>query len=369
MDNFEKEALIIHSDKFYNFDLGRFHPLRPFRVKLFYMLLEEIFGRDSFFRYLEPEEMEEELLVVYHDPGYLGKLKSGVSDREAGLGTDDNPVVEGLYDWALESVKGTVTILRHIEDYRVLFNPGGGMHHAWPDRASGFCYLNDIVIAIKELKMRRPDLRVFYLDMDAHHGDAVQNAFYHRSDVLTVSIHEEDIFPFSGSIEELGEGEGYGYNVNVPIPRYSEDEDVWYIFENLVFPLLIRYKPDLVFIQVGADAHKDDPLTTLYLTTGIYSKISRELGSLYRGPFALTGGGGYDIVNVARIWTIFLAGLLGKRLPDRLPERFLRISVLEGYDGPFLEDIPGWTGLRSQVKEVIKERVDFLKKRIPLLGG
>jgi acetoin utilization protein AcuC len=364
----EKNTLVVYSEEYWKFDFGRTHPMRPIRIKLFYMLLEELFGADSFFVYRSPSSISEDFLYTYHSKDYIEKLKSEIPDLESGLGTFDNPLVPGIFEWAFEAVKGTVTASNGVSEFRVNFNPGGGMHHAHPSKASGFCYLNDIVVAVNIIKRERPDLRILYLDMDAHHGDAVQSFFYRRDDVLFISIHQEDIFPLSGKIDEMGEDRGYGYTVNVPIPRYSEDEDVWYIFEKIVFPLLERYEPDIVFVQLGADAHRDDPLTNLYLTTGIYKRVSEELARLFKGSFVVTGGGGYDIVNVARIWTIFVSSLAGVKVPDRLPEKFLRISIMEGYDGPFIEDIPSWSGLKSQIKDTVKERVDFLIKKIPLLA-
>lgn len=364
-----RKYTVLYSPIFWSLDFGRFHPVRPFRVKFFYDLIQELGFISNPFCMREPDEFDEDILLLFHDPAYIDAVRFETRDYVFGLNSFDNPVIPGIFRWAFESVKATVSAIMAAKDGGIAFNPGGGMHHAKPSLASGFCYFNDIVIAIKKLKCLYPDLRIFYIDLDAHHGDGVEEAFYDSSDVLVLSVHQEDIFPLTGSIERLGIGKGYGYNVNIPLPRYSEDEDLWYVAEEIIFPLIEKFAPDILFIQVGADAHKDDPLTNLYFTTGIYKKISQEINRLRKGSIVLTGGGGYDIVNVARIWTIFLLGVTGIDLPERLPEKFLRIAIMEGYDGPFLEDMPGWSGFRSNIKDVIKERVSFLKNNIPLLGG
>lgn len=352
---------VVCSSVFWDFDFGRFHPMRPFRVKLAFELMRDM-GLLEGVEVTEPRMASRGELLSFHDPVYLDALESEKELEEFGLGTEDNPVVPGIYRYCCYSVGGTLTAVEKVLSGGIAFNMGGGMHHAKRARASGFCYLNDVVIGIKRLL--EAGKRVFYLDIDAHHGDAVQEAFYSDPRVFVFSIHQEGIFPNTGSVDELGEGEGRGYNVNVPLPRYAEDEDVLYVFENLVLPLIDRFSPDVLFLQAGADGHKDDPLTNLYLTTGIYDRIGGLLYQVKPESVVMTGGGGYDVVNVARIWSILWARMTGREIPDRLPEGFLRISIMEGYDGPGIWDIPGWSGDRQHVKDVVKERVQFLKREV-----
>ena len=356
------EDVLICSEDYWNFDFGRFHPLRPIRVKLTFELMKDL-GLLEGSEVVKPREATEEELLTYHEKSYLEALKREEPNEAFGLGTEDNSVVSGIFRYASLSVGGTLIAAEAAYKGGVAFNLGGGMHHAKSGKASGFCYLNDVVIAIKHLLSR--GARVFYLDIDAHHCDAVQEAFYEEDRILVLSIHQEGIFPGTGDIEEMGEGRGKGYNINVPIPRYSEDEDVLWIFEKLVIPVLERFSPDVLFVQVGADAHKDDPLTSLYLTTGIYAKAAELLRQIKSEGILITGGGGYDIVNVARIWSIFWGKIRGVSFPEELPERFLRIAIMEGYVEPTIWDIPGWSGLRQHVKQEIKERVDYLTRHLP----
>ncbi|BAT71711.1 acetoin utilization protein AcuC [Thermosulfidibacter takaii ABI70S6] len=355
---------IVYGQEYWDFDFGRFHPMRPFRVKLAFELIKDM-GLLKNTDVVEPREAKDDELLNFHTLEYLEKLKEEKEATEFGLGTDDNPVLPGIFRYASLSVGGTLKAIEEVlNDAVVAFNLGGGMHHAKSNKASGFCYLNDVVIGIKRLLDE--GLRVFYLDIDAHHGDAVQEAFYEDNRVFFLSVHQENAFPLTGKTKELGKGAGLGYNVNVPIPRYTEDEDMLFIFEELVLPLIERFKPDVLFLQAGADGHKDDPLTSLFLTTGIYDRIGKLLKEAPVSKYIITGGGGYDIVNVARIWSILWGRITGQEIPDILPDNFLRISIMEGYDGPSIWDTPNWTGDRVHIKPVIRERVEFLKREVGL---
>ncbi len=354
-----KRAVVV-SPEYWSADFGRFHPVRPMRVKLAYQLMQQM-GLITEEEVLPPKEALLEELLLFHSKDYLDALSKEKPDLSFGLGTPDNPVFEGIWRFSLLSAGGTLVAAEVVSRGGVAFNLGGGMHHAAPSAASGFCYLNDVAVAIEKLK--REGLRVFYLDTDAHHCDAVQRAFYRDPNVFVFSVHQEDAFPGTGRLEDLGEGEGLGFNVNVPLPRYSEDEDMLWVLEELFLPLFERFSPDVLFWQVGADAHKDDPLTNLFMTTGIYSKMGEIVGEL-GVPTLMTAGGGYDMVNVARVFAIVWGRVTGREIPDTLPESFLRISIMEGYDGPSIWDIPGWTGDRQHVKGSLKERVSYLKAKL-----
>lgn len=363
------DPVFVYSRKYSEFDYGRHHPVRLYRLELTMNLMESYHLLDSPVDVLEPPLASPEILLSFHSSDYLEALKLGEQGEVSisyGLGTDDNPVFAGMYTLSRLVVGGTVDgVRRAMEGHRV-FHIGGGMHHARPNRAEGFCYLNDVVIALKEVK----GYRVFYLDIDAHHCDAVHDAFYSDDRVLVVSFHQygERIYPGTGSERELGEGAGYGYTINVPLERYTEDEAFWWAFKELVPPLLEAFKPDLLFTQLGVDGHKDDPLTALFLTTGSYERVADYLASTWQGPWMAVGGGGYDMINVARIWTLFWSKMTGREIPVLLPEWFLRISRMEGYDGPHLRDLPGWTGEPGYVPEILKRRVEFLKEHSPLLA-
>jgi len=364
-------VVFVYSEDYTQFDYGRHHPLRLFRLKLAFDLMKSYGLLDAPAEMVKPPLASEEVLVNFHSIEYLEALRcaeeKGELHPQHGLGGEENPVFPGVYTFSRLVVGGTFYALQKALQNCRVFHIGGGMHHAKANKAEGFCYLNDVVIALKEAQDK--GLRVFYLDIDAHHCDAVQEAFYDSDKVLVVSFHqyEEGFYPGTGSERELGEGAGYGYNINIPLDRYTDDEALWWAFNEIIPALFENFKPDLLFTQLGVDAHKDDPLTNLFLTTGSYKKIAEFLASSWRGPWVAVGGGGYDIINVARIWTIFWAYMLGKDLPEILPEWFLRISRMEGYDGPHIEDLPGWSGEKGHVPFSLKERVKFLKKTSPLL--
>ena len=219
------------------------------------------------------------------------------------------------------------------------FHFAGGLHHAMPERASGFCYVNDAVLAIMEL--RRRDWKVAYVDIDAHHGDGVQFAFYDDPRVLTISSHErgDRLFPGTGFVEEMGEGEGVGYSVNLPLQPYTDDAVYEPAFEAVVPPLLRAFEPDVVVLQLGIDSHRTDPLTHLAWTVQGFTKIVSRLLELSPRVVAL-GGGGYDLPNVARAWTAAWAAMNGAELAAEIPRACHKDLAAHGLKSMKLWDPP-----------------------------
>ncbi len=367
----EPQPLLIYTPRYIQFDYGRGHPLRLYRLKLAYELMKDLNLLSPPVKVEEPQEAPQDILLTFHKPDYLKALEKADQgyplQGDYGLGTKDNPVFPGVYSFSKLVVGGTWRGSYRALEGRRVFHMGGGMHHAQPGEAEGFCYLNDIVISLSELEKK--GLKVLYLDIDAHHCNAVQEAFYHSPQILIVSFHQYDgeIYPGTGALEEMGEGEGKGYNLNLPLDRYTEDETLWWAYQELIPPLLEAFQPDILFTQLGVDGHKDDPLTSLLLTTGFYERFAQDLASRWHGPWIAVGGGGYDLVNVARIWAIIWAYMAGRKIPDQLPESFLRVAIMEGYDGPFIQDLPGWTGIPGHVPPETRKRIKFLANNCPLL--
>lgn len=222
-----------------------------------------------------------------------------------GLGTEDCPIFDNLYDYAVLASGGTLvgaeSILAGSAD--VVFNPSGGFHHAGPERASGFCYINDVALAC--IILAEAGKKVLYLDVDVHHGDGVVYAFYDRRDVMTISFHENPkvLFPGTGFEDEIGTGEGKGYCVNVPLPVGTYDEAYMRAFDCIARPLIGAFNPDVIVFQMGADGLAGDPLAHLYLTNNVYVDIIKYLLSLDK-PILATGGGGYNIDNTVRAWAL-----------------------------------------------------------------
>ena len=340
------KTAFIYSDDFAKYDYGPGHPLKPFRLKLTYELIKA-YGLLSLpgVRVVGAEPAGEGDLLLYHTREYLDVLKAANSGLEIpgeeryGLGIGDNPVFEGVFEWSRLVTGASLQAAGLVDsgEVAIAFNISGGLHHALASRASGFCYLNDPVVVISSLLKK--GRRVAYIDIDAHHGDGVQEAFYHTDKVLTISLHESGryLFPGTGFVSETGEGEGKGCAVNIPLPPSADDEIFVYAFNEIVPMLVERFRPDIVVGQLGVDSFLTDPLAHLNYTTNGFCEVVRKMKDLSPRWIAL-GGGGYEITNVAKAWTLAWAIMNGLDLPDNLPGTFLAQYPLEGFRSGKLRD-------------------------------
>ncbi|MCX7914217.1 MAG: acetoin utilization protein AcuC, partial [Thermodesulfovibrionales bacterium] len=303
-----RKTAFIYTHEFSKFDYGLSHPLRIIRLTLVYELIKA-YGLLSLrnTRFVEARKATDEELYLFHDREYIECLKILNEGKIApnayiyGIGAGDNPPFKGLLDWSRWHTGASLQAAELVDsgEVDIAFNIAGGLHHALPSRASGFCYINDPVIAIKYLLKR--NRKVAYIDVDAHHGDGVQEAFYRTNDVLTISIHETGriLFPGTGFETETGLGKGDGYSLNIPLPPYSDDEIFLYVFDEVVPQALERFKPDIIVTQLGVDSFRGDPLTHLNVTNLGFSSIISKIKDLNKKWVAL-GGGGYDISNVVK---------------------------------------------------------------------
>ena len=287
----------------------------------------------------------------------MGGLTGGIDLSAFGLGAGDNPVFRGVWEAAQLVAAGSLLaadLVMRGEAERV-FHFAGGLHHAMRERASGFCYVNDAVLAI--LRLRERGLRVAYVDIDAHHGDGVQYAFYGDPHVLTISTHErgERLFPGTGFVHEKGEGDAAGFSVNLPLEAYTDTEVYLPAFEAVVPPLLERFKPDVIVAQLGIDSHRTDPLTHLALDVQGFARALQRIVPLAPRLIAL-GGGGYDLRNVARAWTVAWAVLNQVELPARLPEAFEDDAQRYGFTSRDLWDTPAT--LPAEIGRAVREYAD-----------
>lgn len=258
-------------------------------------------------------------LKAFHTAAYLAELQRvaggdlTVDGLRMGLGGPDTPVFKDMFDYGAWACGASLTAaeLLMAGDADVAFNLLGGFHHAHAGKAGGFCFLNDVVLAC--LTLAGAGRRVACLDVDAHHGDGTQAAFYHRNDVLTISLHEsgKTLFPWGGFENEIGEGPGLGYNVNVPLPADTYDEAYLLAFDRVVAPLLGAYEPDVVVLELGLDTLAGDPLTHLHLTNNVAAEIVRRLLRWQR-PMLVTGGGGYHVENTVRGWALAWRNFCGE---------------------------------------------------------
>ncbi|MBN1852472.1 MAG: acetoin utilization protein AcuC [Pirellulales bacterium] len=269
-----------------------------------------------------PELPNRSILEKFHSARYLDTLEQTSAGRfsyeffEMGLGTGDCPIFRHLYDYVTIATGATITAAKEILAGRakVAFNPSGGFHHAHPSRASGFCYINDVVLGI--MTLTDAGKRILFVDIDVHHSDGVQEAFYDRPDVLTISFHQSGrtLFPGTGFPDEMGTGDGFGYSVNCPLPPGTYDEVYMDAFRRIALPLIEVYDPDVIAIEIGADALAGDPLAQLRLTNNTHADIV-ELIRRFHKPILATGGGGYHIDNTTRTWALCYATLCGDSHP------------------------------------------------------
>jgi acetoin utilization protein AcuC len=250
-------------------------------------------------------------LKQFHTARYLEEMRRAadgdltVDGLRMGFGGPDTPVFKHMFEfgaWACGA--GFVAadlLLQGRAD--IAFNLLGGFHHAFPERAAGFCYLNDVALA--SLKLADAGRRVLYLDVDAHHGDGVQAAFYDRKDVMTISLHEsgKTLFPWGGFENEIGEGAGRGYNVNVSLPAETYDEAFLTAFDSVALPLANAFAPDVLVLELGLDILAGDPLTHLRMTNNVVVEIAERLLKL-NCPILVAGGGGYHVENTVRGWAL-----------------------------------------------------------------
>lgn len=315
----DTRSVILYSSRFEEFTIGKDHPFVTARSRLFIdMCARHDLLRLPGTQIMEPGPIDENSVLAYHDIQYYHYLvmaSQGVFSPHMlsyGIGSDDNPVARGILEYSMLAVGASVMgadLLISQPNVDLVFSPTGGLHHAGRNYASGFCYLNDVVIAIRYLLQQ--GRRVLYFDIDAHHGDGVQFAFYDEPRVLNISVHESarTLFPWNSGFEnELGEGPGYGYNVNVPLAPGTEDEIYREVFHRMVLPLAGAYKPDICVLAAGVDTMYTDSMAHLSLTNNIYAEVIREIRQ--RLPMMLMlGAGGYNPLNLARDWTLAWAVL------------------------------------------------------------
>ncbi|HZG91001.1 MAG TPA: acetoin utilization protein AcuC [Pseudonocardia sp.] len=321
-------ATVVWTPEFLGYDLGDDHPLDPVRLDLTMRLATEL-GVLEGVEPLAPQQAPDEEVQRVHVPSYLTAVKSAPEAPFRvghGLGTDDNPIFFGMHEASALVCGGSLLAAREIAEGRAdrAVNIAGGLHHAMPDRAAGFCVYNDCAVAISWLLDHGFD-RVAYVDVDVHHGDGVQAAFYDDPRVLTVSLHQHPLtlWPGTGWPGEIGKGAAAGSAVNVPLPPGTADGGWLRAFHAVVPSLLRAFRPQILVTQCGADSHAEDPLANLGLSVDGHRAIYRALRDLAEetagGRWLATGGGGYGLFRVVpRSWTHLLATVLDRDLePQR----------------------------------------------------
>jgi acetoin utilization protein AcuC len=303
------------------------HPLKPKRLVGVPDTLRRLGAFDlPGARLLAPRPATIDEIERIHSTDYVEAVKrasaSPTRDDYSQWGLDpyrDTPPFKGMHEVSLLTTGGSLVALEESLSgtVRVAVNYSGGLHHAMRDSASGFCIYNDPAIVCATLAGR--GMRVAYVDIDAHHGDGVQHAFYETDQVLTISLHESgaSLFPGTGFANERGRGRGAGYSINVALPAYTDDPAYMRAFDEVVPPLVERFRPDVLVTQQGIDPHFTDPLTHLQLSTRAREHVVRWFAA---SPYTWTamGGGGYSLDAVRRTWSMEYLVMLGADVPEEL---------------------------------------------------
>jgi acetoin utilization protein AcuC len=338
---------VVYDESLTSYDFGPSHPMNPVRVDLTISLAEQLGVLGGLARVPAPDATEDDLVTV-HDPALIEAVMAASadptrSDLTHGLGSEDNPTFANMHQAARHVVGASLEAARRVwtgqADHAA--NISGGLHHAMPDRASGFCVYNDVAVAIRWLLANGAE-KVAYVDVDVHHGDGVERIFYDDPRVLTISLHEtgQMLFPGTGFPNDSGGPEALGSAVNVALPPGTADAGWLRAFHAVVPALLREFGPDVLVTQQGCDSHRDDPLAHLALSVdgqrASYLALHELAHEVASGRWVAFGGGGYAVVDVVpRAWTHLLSVVSGAPL------------------GPDVETPSAW-------REEIRERVGVL---------
>jgi acetoin utilization protein AcuC len=339
-----RAPLYVGSDVFRRAAFGNNHPLKIVRhsavldlVRILGWLPEEMLRASS------PATLDQ--LAEFHHRHYVEALQYADSTGRVDpdiraryhIGTLENPLFPGLFERAAMTVGGSILAAQLACEGHVVFHPSGGTHHGRPDRACGFCYFNDPVFAIRTFLQQGRE-RVLYIDLDAHHGDGVENAFVDEPRVMTVSIHEEGRWPYSGAADDRRNGGAR----NLPVPKGLNDSELEYLIDNAVMPMADAFSADAVLVCCGADCLAGDPLSGMMLSNVALWATVEKLLALDQ-PTVILGGGGYNPWTVSRYWAGMWGRLSGRTFPEPLPRE--AIELLQGMECDLIDDEdiePAW---------------------------
>ena len=384
-------TLVVWDDVFSTYDFGPTHPLRPLRLELTMALAGQLGVLDRpGVTVRAPQPAGDDLLELVHDPLYVASVRRAPDDLMGrlslrwGLGTGDNPVFPQMHEASALVTGASVDAARAVWEGRSqhAVNLSGGLHHAMRDRASGFCIYDDPAVAIAWL-LQAGATKVAYVDVDVHHGDGVQAAFWDDPRVLTLSMHESGrtLFPGTGWADEVGGGEAAGSSVNVALPMGADDAGWLRAFDAVVPPVLRAFAPEVLVTQHGCDTHILDPLAHLLMSVDgqrtAYAALHRLAHELCGGRWVALGGGGYEPVQVVpRAWTHLLAEVTGSDIGGATPgdwrelahERggeFAPTSLSDGKSAQFVR----WEGGTGDPDDGVDRAIAETRSHVfPLLG-
>ncbi|KAI9307809.1 hypothetical protein BJ944DRAFT_157334 [Cunninghamella echinulata] len=316
-----------HDEGVGNYHYGERHPMKPHRLTLTNHLVLN-YGLHKKMEVFQPRRATDNEILEFHAPDYVDFLKRVTPDnaeefehvfQRFNVG-DDCPIFDGIYDFCQRYAGASIEASRKLiaDGADICINWSGGLHHAKKSEASGFCYVNDIVLGILELLRYFP--RVLYVDIDIHHGDGVQEAFYSTDRVMTVSFHKYngDFFPGTGHLDEIGTSLGKYYSVNVPLRDGIDDDAYIWLFKEVMDGVMATFQPSAIVLQCGADSLGCDRLGCFNLSIEAHGHCVQIMKD-YKIPMMVVGGGGYTVRNVARCWTYETSILVDQELSNDLP--------------------------------------------------
>ena len=314
-------ACLVSSDIYRATGYGAQHPLGIARIGTVVDICQAMGWLASDAIVASPRASVEQL-QEFHSADYIEALiaaetagsTSTTARKKYNLGTMENPVFQGVFERASTSVGGSMHAARLALDGQIAYHPAGGTHHGQPGRASGFCYFNDPVFAILTF-LKHGLERVLYVDLDAHHGDGVEDAFADDHRVFTISVHEENRWPYTGKLDDRRGGNAR----NLPVPMGFNDSELAYLMDQSVLPIAERFAPQALVITCGADGLAGDPLSKLELSNGALWDSVLKLVAL-QVPTVVVGGGGYNPWTVSRCWAGLWARLSGQEIPSTVPQ-------------------------------------------------
>lgn len=362
-----QHPVFIGHEIFRHSSYGKWHPLRVPRVSTV-MDLSRALGWLPKAQFVTSPRAKPAVLTHWHTADYVATLQRVEADQAASaqdharhdIGSVTNPVFPEIFRRPATAAGGSILAGELLRDGGVVYNPAGGTHHGMPDRANGFCYLNDPVLAMLSLR-NQGVRRIAYVDIDAHHPDGVEVGFGGDPDCQLISVHEDRLWPRSGPIEN----DAGGNATNLPVPRGLNDSEMAFIRDALVLPRLRAFSPDAIVFLCGADAVEEDPLSHLALSNNAHWDLLRSLMTLAPRLLVL-GGGGYNPWSVGRLWTGVWGILNGHDVPSTLPsggEKVLRALRFEGNrrgkNPPeqwftSLRDPPRPSPVRDQIKDAVR---------------
>ena len=362
-----RPAVFVAHDIYRHAAYGKLHPLAIARVEAVVDLCSAL-GWLPRSEYCESPCATSAQLRWFHDADYIRALRdasaTGSVDvdtrRRYGIGTMENPLFPGVFERASTSIGGSIRAAELALEGKIAFHPAGGTHHGRPDRASGFCYFNDPVFAVLRL-LQGGLARILYVDLDAHHGDGVQDAFANESRVHTISIHESGRWPHTGAVTDIGTGRA----CNVPVPSDFHDAELALVMDSIVLPLAARVEPDAVVVTCGGDALAGDPLTSMALSNVALWDTVLRLAACAPAVVVL-GGGGYNPWTLTRYWAGLWGRLSGRTIPALLNEpakqvlQRLRCDLIDDEDVRpewlcCLADVPAAKPVRSAVRSLCEQ--------------